>query len=136
LIYVGTRPDQVVPASGVAEAYGISVDHVAKAAKWLTQHGYVRSSRGKAGGIQLARPADSVRLGTLVRETEPDMALVECFRPVGNTCPITPVCQLKHALERARAAFLAVLDSYTLADMLTNAPELIRLLPANRATSR
>lgn len=130
LMYLGSHPDEVVPASRVSEAFGISADHVAKAAKWLTQRGYVRAQRGKTGGLTLARKASSIRIGQLVNETEPHMNLLECFDRDTNRCPITPACKLKKALAEARAAFVAALDVYTLEDLLVNRPQLVQLLAA------
>jgi Rrf2 family nitric oxide-sensitive transcriptional repressor len=129
LMYLGAHPGEVVPASTISEAYRISLEHTAKAAKWLTQRGYLRAQRGNGGGLTLARPPESVRLGALIRETEPHLDLFECFDTARASCPLTSACKLKAALFRAREAFLDVLDSYTLADLITNSPELLQLLP-------
>jgi len=130
LMYLGAHPGEVVPASQISEAFGISSDHVAKAGKWLTQRGYVSAQRGKAGGLSLAKKASSIRIGQLVCETEPHMDLLECFDREDNTCPITPACKLKKALAQARAAFVAALDEYTLEDLLVNRVQLVQLLAA------
>jgi Rrf2 family nitric oxide-sensitive transcriptional repressor len=130
LLYLGSHPGQVVPASRISDAFGISADHVAKAAKWLTQRGYVQAQRGKTGGLKLARKPNAIRIGQLVSETEPHMHLLECFDRENNRCPITGVCKLKKALFEARAAFIAALDAYTLEDLLTNRPQLVQLLAA------
>jgi Rrf2 family nitric oxide-sensitive transcriptional repressor len=128
LMYLGMHPDVIVAASEISDAHGISVDHVAKTAKWLTRERYVKSRRGKHGGLSLARPARSIRIGALVRETE-QLDVLECFNPAQNTCRLSSGCRLKGALFKARAAFLGVLDEYTLADLLANQSELIALLP-------
>ncbi len=130
LIYLGSHPGAVVPASRISDAFGISADHVAKAAKWLTQRGYVEAQRGKTGGLRLARRPGTIRIGQLVSETEPHMHLLECFDRETNRCPITQACKLKRALHEARAAFVAALDAYTLEDLLTNRPQLVQLLAA------
>ena len=111
LIYLGSHPERVVPTSQISEAYGISPDHVAKAAKWLTQHGYARAQRGTAGGLSLARSPGTIRIGQLICETEPHMQLLECFDRETNRCPITPACTLKRALAEARTAFVAALTA-------------------------
>jgi Rrf2 family nitric oxide-sensitive transcriptional repressor len=136
LIYLGAHPDQVIPASAIANAFGVSSDHVAKAAKWLTQRGYIGTQRGKTGGLRLARPPSSIRIGQLVSETEPNMELLECFNAKNNRCPLTPSCRLKKALHEARRAFVAALDEYTLADLLDNAPQLVQLLDASTLARR
>jgi Rrf2 family nitric oxide-sensitive transcriptional repressor len=130
LLYLGSHPGRVVPASQISDAFGISSDHVAKAAKWLTQRGYVHAQRGKAGGLTLARKPNAIRIGALVCESEPHMHLLECFDRAANRCPITPVCKLKQALFEARSAFVAALDAYTLEDLLSNRSQLVQLLAA------
>lgn len=128
LIYVAVRPDPLPTIPQIAESYGISRNHLMKVVHELGLAGYLRTTRGKGGGLQLARPAGSILLGELVRHTEPDMALVPCFEPVGAECAIEPACKLKKAVQEARAAFLAVLDGYTLADLAQNKAMLSRLL--------
>jgi Rrf2 family nitric oxide-sensitive transcriptional repressor len=136
LLYLGSHSDGLVPASAISDAFGTSSDHVAKVAKWLTQRGYVRAQRGKTGGLALARDPASIRIGQLITETEPHMQLIECFDAATNSCPLSPSCRLKAALYQARAAFVAALDAYTLADLLGNAPELVQLLDASALTRR
>lgn len=130
LIYLGSHPEEVVPASRISDAFDISADHVAKAGKWLTQRGYVQAHRGKHGGLTLACLPSSIRMGQLICETEPHMNLLECFDRETNRCPITPACALKKALAEARSAFVAALDAYTLEDMLKNRSQLVRLMVA------
>jgi Rrf2 family transcriptional regulator, nitric oxide-sensitive transcriptional repressor len=136
LIYLGTHKEKLIPASAIADAFGISPDHVAKAAKWLTQRGYVHAQRGKTGGLSLARAPSSIRIGQLISETEPSLDLLECFNAKSNRCPLTPACKLKKALYEARHAFVAALDEYTLADLLGNAPQLVQLLHASALARR
>ncbi|HVJ89235.1 MAG TPA: Rrf2 family transcriptional regulator [Labilithrix sp.] len=128
LLYVGAHPSEPVPASAIAEAYGISVDHVSKATKALTRAGLLRAKRGAGGGVELAKPASEIRVGDVVRLFERDKGLVECFRASESSCKITPVCRLRRALEQAEKAFYAELDGWTLADLVENRPQLVRLL--------
>jgi Rrf2 family transcriptional regulator, nitric oxide-sensitive transcriptional repressor len=117
LIYLGLRADQRSTIREISEAYGISRNHLMKVVQQLVALGYVHSVRGVGGGLNLARPASQVRVGHVVRDMEPDLGLVECMRP-DNQCVITPSCRLKHMLAQARDQFLAVLNEYTLQDML------------------
>src|SRR5262245_20504163 len=80
LLYVGAHPGAPAPASAIANAYGISVDHVAKAAKALTRHGLLHATRGVGGGVELARRPTDIRLGAVVRLFEEDRGPVECLR--------------------------------------------------------
>lgn len=128
LLYVGAHPDAPVPASEIAEAYGISQDHVAKAAKALTRHGYLRATRGAGGGVRLAKPSAQIRIGAVVRLFEEGRGLVECLREGGAPCKIAPACRLRHALDRAMQSFYRELDGISLADLLEERPRLVRLL--------
>ncbi len=128
LLYVGAHPPEPVPASAIAHAYEISVDHVAKATKALTRAGLLTATRGAGGGVTLARPPSKIRVGDVVRLFEGDRPLVECFPDGAGTCKIAPSCRLRRALQKAEAAFYAELDDCTLADLLENRPQLVRLL--------
>ena len=103
--------------SEVALGYGIARNHLTKVAYELGTLGLIKTSRGKGGGLALARPAESINLGAIVRATEGDFALVPCKSRGIGACRIFPACRLHHALEQATEAFLAVLDGYTLADL-------------------
>ncbi len=130
LMYLAVKDGGLATVGEVADAYGIAKNHLTKVAHQLGLAGYVESVRGKGGGLRLAKPPDRIGLGEVVRRTEPDMALVPCFEPVRAPCPIVPACGLRGALHEAHAAFLAVLDRYTLADLTARRAELQRLLAA------
>lgn len=120
--------DRAATVAEIAERYGISRNHLVKVAHQLGKKGYVATERGRGGGIRLARPPGEINLGSVVRDMEPNFHLVECFNPGGNHCVITPACALMHVLGEANAAFFAVLESRTLADVAGNAGALRRLL--------
>jgi Rrf2 family nitric oxide-sensitive transcriptional repressor len=128
LMYLAVNAEGVSTIGEVAGAYGIPKNHLTKVAHQLGRAGYVATTRGKGGGLRLARPAAEIGLGDLVRTTEPDMALVPCFEPVCGQCPIVPACGLKGVLREARAAFLAVLDRYALSDLVARGAEIRALL--------
>ena len=129
LMYLAVKGDNRLATIGeVADAHGIAKNHLTKVAHRLGLAGYIETVRGKGGGLRLARPAERIGLGEVVRHTEPDMALVPCFDPLRAPCPIIPACGLRGALYEARRAFLAVLDRYSLADLVTRRAELGRLL--------
>ncbi|WP_165067531.1 Rrf2 family transcriptional regulator [Paludisphaera rhizosphaerae] len=130
-IYLGTREDRSATVDEISRAYGISRHHLVRVVQTLTELGVVASRRGRGGGIRLAMELSAINVGWLIRRTEPHFDVVECFRPETNTCPIAPACGLKGALYRAREAFLAVLDEYTLDQLLTRKGELVQLLDAS-----
>ena len=123
LLYLGTRSGQMCSIGEIAKAYGISQNHLMKVVSELAREGYVNSTRGKAGGIRLARPPEDINVGEVVRRMEDDFSLVDCAN-----CIIAPACGLNCALREAVAAFLGVLDRYTLADFLASRQQLSALL--------
>ena len=130
LMYLAVKGDGLATIAEVADAYGISKAHLTKVAHQLGLAGYVETMRGKGGGLRLAQVPERIGLGDVVRRTEPDMALVPCFEPVQAPCSIAPACGLRGALYEARQAFLAVLDRYSLADLVQRRSELRALLHA------
>jgi Rrf2 family nitric oxide-sensitive transcriptional repressor len=121
------------PLADIGRAYGISYNHLSKVAQQLAALGFIDAMRGRTGGVRLARPPAQINLGAVVRVTESHFNLVECFDPATNTCPIASVCGLAGALQQARDQFLAVLDRYTLADVLIHKAEHLRLWRINLA---
>lgn len=119
LIYLALRPGELATIAEIAAAYGISKNHLMKVVNLLTREGYVQAVRGGGGGIRLHRPPESINIGEVVRRTEEDMDLAECFGPQ-NQCIITPTCRLKIVLAEALDAFLGVLDRYQLSDMVSD----------------
>ena len=119
LTYLGLRPDgELSTIKEIAARYGISENHLMKVVHRLGQMGYVRTVRGRQGGMALAMAPVEINLGELVRLCEDDMRLVECFDAKTNTCRIAGACALPSILDEALDAFLAVLDRHTLADLL------------------
>jgi len=113
-------PDALSSIREIAEAYGISENHLMKVVNRLAQAGLLHTQRGRHGGLRLARDPAETRLGDVVRLVEDNMALVECFGE-GSTCPLTAGCHLAAALEQAQRDFLASLDRHTLADLVPRA---------------
>ena len=133
LIYLAVHSDRRPTIAEIAASYGISKNHLTKVAHNLGLGGYVTTARGRGGGLVLARPAAEIGLGEVVRAMEPDMAIVPCFNAGAGGCVIAPACKLKGALYRAQAAFMAVLDDHTLADLTGNAEPLRLLFGASAA---
>jgi Rrf2 family nitric oxide-sensitive transcriptional repressor len=128
LMYVAVAREPKATIGGIAASYGISRNHLMKVVHELGTAGYLETARGKNGGLRLARPPGEIGLGEVIRRTEPDLALVPCFDPVNAPCAISPACRLRGALHQAQAAFLKVLDGYTLADLVENRAALEGLL--------
>jgi Rrf2 family nitric oxide-sensitive transcriptional repressor len=128
LLYLAVKGEERATIDEIASTYNVSRHHVMKIVQELNQKGYLTAIRGKHGGLWLKRDPASIKLGALVRDTESEFGLVECFRDK-NACVITPACRLPPVLNEALEAFFAVLDRYTLADLLEERlPQLRQLL--------
>lgn len=128
LIFLGLKKDGLSTISEIAESYDISRNHLVKVVHNLAGHGYIQTTRGKGGGLRLAHRPESINIGDVVRHTEVNFTIVECFDMQDCRCPITPICGLKGVLRDATRAFMDVLDRYTLADVLENEGELAAVL--------
>lgn len=128
LIYLGVHDDEISTVGGIAEAYGISANHLMKVVHYLAQGGYIETARGKGGGMRLGLAPEKINLGELVRGTEDDSILVECFDRGASNCRIDAACVLRGVLGKALEAFFCSLDNYTLADLLTPKSKLAKLL--------
>lgn len=111
----------------MAERHGLSHAHVQKVVQALQAAGFVETFRGRGGGVQLAQPADSLRIGAVVQALEPHMGLVECLREGPDACRLTGGCALTHTLVRARRRMLEELDRTTIADVVVQSPAIDRL---------
>ena len=127
LIYLAVGPEQSATIQDVAAHYGISRNHMMKVANHAVQGGYVKGVRGRAGGLRLAKPAALINIGDVLRRTE-NWNTVECFDAESNSCPITGGCGLRSILSEALAAYFAVLDRFSLADVVRRRSTLVQLL--------
>jgi Rrf2 family nitric oxide-sensitive transcriptional repressor len=125
MMYLSVEPKRGPSVQEIASAYGISRHYLVKVVQHLREIGWIETIQGRGGGLRLRVSPEKIRLGDVVRATEEDFLLAECFDPEANTCVLAPACQLKAVLGRALKAFLAVLDEHTLADLRAR-PALLR----------
>lgn len=126
LIYAALAPaNKLLSIQQITEIYGLSRSHVMKIVQKLGRLGYLVTIRGKGGGFQIGKNPTLINIGQLIREVESSLVLVNCDEPV---CRLSPGCHLKRVLGEAMAAFLAVLDGYTLTDLISNRGQLLELL--------
>jgi Rrf2 family nitric oxide-sensitive transcriptional repressor len=118
LIFLALEPDRRVTIEEIARRYDISKAHLMRVVHELGLRGFVKTARGRAGGLRLARRAEEIRVGDVIRSMEGRMDLVECFDATSSGCAIDSACRLHSMLRDALAAFLAVLDAHTLADIV------------------
>jgi Rrf2 family nitric oxide-sensitive transcriptional repressor len=118
LMYLGAQANRLVTIQEIADVHAISRNHLTKVVHHLGQAGLVETVRGRAGGIRLARDPATISIGSVVRLTEPDFTMVECFDEKKNSCSLSSVCVLKNTLGRATSAYLQELDRTSLASVL------------------
>lgn len=127
LMTLAVRAPARVPTSEIATVFGLSENHLSKVATQLVREGFVTSERGRGGGLVLARPADQIRVGEVVRAMKRNDPVVECFG-IDKSCLILPACGLRGPLAQAQEAFFSTLDNYTLADATVSRQALSTLL--------
>lgn len=128
LIYLGVHDEEIATVGQIADAYGISANHLMKVVHYLAQAGYIETARGKGGGMRLALAPDKINIGELVRGTEDSRKLVECFDRDNSDCRIESACVLRGILGQALEAFFRALDTYTLANLIASKPRLGNML--------
>jgi len=136
LIYLARLPEsEQSTISEIADYHKISRNHLVKVVNKLATEGFIQTIRGKGGGLKLGRPAHTIGVGEVVRVTETNMDLVECFDMKTNQCCIAKGCALKAQLYEARRAFMMALDQYTLADAAVIRRPVLRELPKETVQS-
>ena len=135
LIFLAAEPGRRATIGEIAAAFAISDHHLTKVVNFLGKAGYLANTRGKGGGLRLARPASEIGVGEVVRRSEGPDQPAQCFDGRAQACAISGVCRLAGVLAEAMAAFHAVLDRYTLQDLVHNRDSLASLLFAERRTA-
>ncbi|MDJ0929792.1 Rrf2 family transcriptional regulator [Breoghania sp.] len=128
LLYCAANPDKPSKVPEIAATYGISETHLFKVMKILVDNGFIKTLRGRNGGILLAQPVDEMSLGAVIRVAEENFYLSDCFDPGKRDCPLISSCEFNRVLYEALAAFFDVLDNYTIDDIARNRQNLRTLL--------
>ncbi len=128
LMYCAANPGRLVTKSEIADCCNVSENHLAQVINQLSQLNFLRTQRGRKGGMSLAIGADQIRIGEVFRHVEGTLPLAECFADADNTCPLTKACRLKVALSDAAQAFYASLDEITLDSLVCDNHDLMKLL--------
>ncbi|MDO5605550.1 MAG: Rrf2 family transcriptional regulator [Paracoccus sp. (in: a-proteobacteria)] len=118
LMYCAVNRSGLLQSGQVAVACNASAHHVAQVINKLSTKGFLRTHRGRAGGLELAREPRDITVGEVFTQFEGDLPLTECLGESGNTCPLTPACRLRGALIGAVAAFYRALDQITLDELV------------------
>jgi len=136
LMYVGVKGETLSTIPEIVEQFDISKGHVMKVVHHLARKGYLQTSRGKRGGMRLARKPDQIVVGTVVRDMEEELGVLGCLQTEKGYCRIEECCLLRSALRDATNAFLATLDKYTLHDLISLQRNLARLLKVDPIENR
>ena len=125
LMFCATHPHRLITIAELAEHHGVSKNHLMKIVNDLAHQGVLATTRGRGGGVRLLKSPQDIRIGDVIRQSETDFRLVECFDSQTNLCSLTPSCRLKRLLDQALTAYFKELDGATLADIAG---------PANRSS--
>jgi Rrf2 family transcriptional regulator, nitric oxide-sensitive transcriptional repressor len=140
LIYLAAQPAKRATIAQIATAFQVSEHHLVKVVHFLGKQGWLANVRGKGGGLELGKPPEAIIVGRVVRQTEGGANVAECFGDSDGDCCIAPNCRLRGVLGEAVKAFYAVLDRYTLSDLVNNRQQLAKVLfldrPAAEARAR
>mgnify|MGYP002700712156 CR=1 FL=1 len=128
LMFCAANTDRLVTKAEIAKCCNVSENHLAQVINQLGQLGFLHTQRGRNGGMVLARPAASIRIGEVFRNIEGDLPIAECFADADNTCPLIDACRLKLALSDAAQAFYASLDDITLEALVCDNLDLLKIL--------
>ncbi|MCC2099362.1 MAG: Rrf2 family transcriptional regulator [Hyphomicrobiales bacterium] len=127
LIYLAMHTDRLVTSEEIAGAYRISKNHLMKVVLGLAHGGFIEAVRGRSGGLKLARTADKIGIGEVIRVMEDDFSIMECMGEQ-NSCIIAGPCRLNAIMREALSAWFDVLDRFTLADLVKRPGQLKRVL--------
>jgi Rrf2 family transcriptional regulator, nitric oxide-sensitive transcriptional repressor len=135
LMYCASNRERLVTIAEVADQHGVSKNHLMKIVNDLAREGVLETTRGRGGGMRLLLPPDQIRVGDIVRRSETDFRLVECFDDSTSNCGLDPACRLKRLLHDALQAYFKTLDGATLAD-ITGPSAVARTAPVGRPRRR
>jgi Rrf2 family transcriptional regulator, nitric oxide-sensitive transcriptional repressor len=125
LIYLALHQEKLSNISEIASTFNVSRNHLVKVVHELAKLGYIHTTRGHGGGLELSRSPEDILVGDVIRHTENTFDVINCKQP---PCPILPSCKLKRALAEATKAFLETLDTYTIADLTEDKSRLMKLI--------
>lgn len=128
LMYCAANDGRLSRIPEIAAAYSVSELFLFKILQPLVEHKLVETVRGRNGGVRLGRPADQITLFDVVRVTEENFAMAECFEKDASDCPLIDSCSLNSALSKALGAFFEVLEGYSIQDLVKARPHMRDLL--------
>jgi Rrf2 family nitric oxide-sensitive transcriptional repressor len=128
LMYCAAHRDRLVTKAEIAECCNASENHLAQVINQLGQLGFIKTHRGRNGGLELSRSPENTQIGAVFREMEAPVPITECFADVDNTCPLVDACRLRGALQNAAEAFYADLDTVTLDSLVCENTALLNIL--------
>lgn len=125
MMYLAINDNEIATIKDIAERYNVSRNHLVKVVHQLATLGFIHSTQGRGGGIVLAAPAAEIIVGDVVRAMEPTLDIIDCEKA---SCPLLPACLLRGVVSEAANAFLKSLDQYSIADLVRNKPQLLKLI--------
>lgn len=128
MMFCAANPNRLVTKAEISQICRASENHLAQVINQLGQIGFLRTRRGRNGGLSLARSPSSITIGEVFRALEGPLPLAECFSDADDSCPLISACRLRLALQDAAEVFFAHLDGITLDALVCDNPALLQLL--------
>ncbi|CAN5807275.1 Rrf2 family transcriptional regulator [soil metagenome] len=129
LMYLAVHRDRLATVQEIVELHQISKNHLTKVVHQLGLSGLIETVRGRNGGLRLNKEPAEINIGAVVRLSETDFHMAECFDKDNNTCSLNPACVLKRVFSDATKAYLSVLDDVTLAQLVQKGSASVKKLP-------
>ncbi len=133
LMYCAVNEERTVTKAEIAAGCNSSENHIGQVVNSLARIGYLKTMRGRGGGLRLNLPKEDIRVGTVMRIMEADVAVTECFAANTNACPLLPHCRLRGGIETAVDAFYEQLDRLTVKDLVVDNVGLSKVLSVSMA---
>jgi Rrf2 family iron-responsive transcriptional regulator len=128
LMYCAANEGRLSRIPDIAEAYSLSELFLFKILQPLVENGLIETVRGRNGGVRLGKAAEAISLFDVVRVTEDNFAMAECFENDAADCPLMDSCGVNEALRKALGAFFEVLASYSIRDLVEARPNMRNIL--------
>ena len=135
LMYCAVNTGRNIRTSEIAEATNASENHLGQVINTLGQTGFIKTVRGRGGGIRLGREPGDITVGGVFRVFEACVPFAECFSPDACSCPLVSACRLNSTLSEALDAFYATLDKVTLANLVDGNEGLKNLIGTDLETA-
>ncbi|MDD9333840.1 MAG: iron-responsive transcriptional regulator RirA, partial [Bartonella sp.] len=117
LMYCASNQEALSRIPEIASTYAVSELFLFKILQPLVEAGFIKTVRGRNGGVKLAKPATEISVADVIKITEDNFSMAECFDNQSSNCPLIDFCGLNIVLKKALDSFFDVLSLTSIADL-------------------